>query len=214
MIDELIYAAATLMVWSALYRDNPLFKISQNLIIGLYLGMTITAGLDVLYTKAWIPIFVGGKFFSLLTIGIVLGILMLTRLVKGVGWVARYPIAVLTAIGGSVAVTGAMGTQILGQLQMPPLTSLDNVLMVVGVFTSITYFLFSVRSQNPIFRLSTQIGKIFLMVSLGCMLGLEFMTNVSLPIGSLPHLVLGPGAYVTTVAIIILAAAIVYDSRK
>jgi len=214
MIDELIYAAATLMIWSALYRDNPLFKIGQNLIVGLYLGMTITSGLDVLYRKAWTPLFIEGKFLSLITVGTIIGILIFARLIKGKEWIARYPIAVLTAIGGSVAVSGAMGTQILGQLQMPPLTSIDNILMVVGVFTSMTYFLFSVRTQNPIFKLSTQIGKIFLMVALGCMLGLEFMTNVSLPIGALPHLVTGPGVYVTIPALIILVAAIIYDSRK
>ena len=214
MIDEIIYAAATLIVWSALYRDNPFFKFAQRLIVGLYLGMTITSGLDVLYTKSYIPIFEEGKFFSLVMVGTILGILSLARLVKGGEWISRYPLSVLAGIGGSVALTGAMGAQILGQLQIGALTTLDGILMAVGTFTTLTFFLFAVKSKSPILKLSVNIGKIFLMVALGCMLGLEFMTNVSLPIGSMPHLVKGPGVYVSAVALVILAVDILSHQRK
>jgi len=212
MMDEFIYAAGSLIVWSALYRDNPFFKVSQRLIVGLYLGYTITSGLDVLYNRIYTPFFIEGNFTILLLLGTLLGILSLARLIKGVQWISRYPISVLAGIGAAVSVTGAMGAQIVGQLAMPSLTSLDSILLVLGAFTSITYFLFSVK-HTGVLRYTAYVGRIFLMVALGCMLGLEFMSNISMSIGTMPHLVRVPGAYVTIVALIILVAAIFYDRQ-
>ena len=213
MIDELIYAAGSLIVWSALYRDNPFYKISQRLIVGLYLGYTITSGLDVLYSRTYVPIFIEGKIFSILLIGTLLGVLSLTRLLKPIQWVSRYPISILAGIGAAVTVTGAISADIIAQLEMPSFTTLDGILLVIGTFTSITYFLFTLKHTGGLYY-AAFVGKIFLMVALGCMLGLEFMSNISMSIGTMPYLVKVPGAYITIIALIILTAGIIYDRRR
>src|SRR3972149_6459976 len=83
-------AFLTLGIYSFLYRDNPWYKLSEAIFIGLSAGFwVVTLFWDNFYRKFWI----GKGDDYMLWVGAALGFLMLMRLVPKVGWISRWSLA-------------------------------------------------------------------------------------------------------------------------
>ncbi len=68
-----------------------------------------------------------------------------------------------------------------------PLTSLTNVLLVVGLLGTLTYFFFSLKHKGVLGGLA-RIGIVFIMVGFGASFGYTVMSRVSLLIGRMNFL--------------------------
>ncbi|MHC4985921.1 MAG: hypothetical protein ACYTFO_07170, partial [Planctomycetota bacterium] len=97
MIGVILAAGLTLIMYSFLYRDNPLFKIAENLYVGVALGYgAIITWRQSLRPEVFEPLFLAPTqeaLFSALAergIPIFLGLLLLTRLSKKHSWLSRY----------------------------------------------------------------------------------------------------------------------------
>lgn len=116
-------AGLTLIMYSFLYRDNPLFKVAENLYVGVTLGYgAIQTWRQALRPEVFEPMFLaptGDAFLHALlhrSVPILLGILLVTRLSRKYGWLSRYSYALMIGWGSGLAIVVVTHTYILKQL--------------------------------------------------------------------------------------------------
>jgi hypothetical protein len=122
-IGIIVAAGLTLVMYSFLYRDNPLFKIAENLYVGVSLGYgAILTWRQALRPDVYDPFF-GAPTWSAFsvaalhrTVPIILGILLMTRLSRKHGWLSRYSYALMIGWGAGVSIPIATHSYILQQL--------------------------------------------------------------------------------------------------
>ncbi|MDH5187136.1 MAG: hypothetical protein OEW70_08755, partial [candidate division WOR-3 bacterium] len=99
-------------------------------------------------------------------------------------WISRIPISFTVGIAAGLGITASLQGFIVPQIQatLLPLTSINNVLIVIGVITTLFYFYFS-REHKGILGASSRLGIIFIMVAFGASFGYTVMARISLLIG-------------------------------
>src|SRR5215211_5951026 len=115
LISGLIGLLLTLMVFSYLIGDNPLFRIAVYLFIGVASGYAAT----VVWHYVLIP-----KLFQSLSalnplsiVPLVFGISLLAKLSPRFSWVGNFAMAVLVGVGAAAAVGGALLGTLMPQVQ-------------------------------------------------------------------------------------------------
>ncbi len=193
----------TLLMYSFLYKDNPFFKFGEHLYLGVSLGYVfILAIFQTLKPKLWVPLVTPpageGHHWSLI-LPVVMGLLVYSRLVPKYAWLSRYTFAFIVGYGSGVGlgptVSGALLQQIEGTFKpfltwgdLSPFMKFSQVLVLIGVTCTVTYFLFSIEHKGPI-RVISRIGISFLMVSFGAAFGYTVMARMSLLVSRLQELV-------------------------
>jgi hypothetical protein len=187
----------TFSIFSFLYKDNPFYKLAEQIFIGL------SAGYWFIYTiyNILIPNLFGKLIadFSgnlILLIPAILGILMLMRIVPKMEWLSRYPIALVIGTSTGISMLRYMKSDVLSQLTatminpfaMPTLTEqIGSIILIIGTICVIMYFYFS-RKQEGILGITSKAGIWFLMISFGASFGYTVMARISLLIGRLQFL--------------------------
>jgi hypothetical protein len=206
----------TLCVFSFLYRDNPFYKFAEHLFVGVSAGYYIILNWwTVLWPNLILPLaaaFRGqgvvverhgmwaaslGDYRGWLLLPALFGLLLFARLLGRVGWLSRWPLAVIIGVYAGIKTTGfAQGDfveQIHGSLiplWIPghPLESLNAILFVLGLVTSLLFFFYS-REHKGALGVASRIGVWFLMVGFGAAYGYTVMSRVSLLIGRFQFLI-------------------------
>jgi len=181
----------TLGIYSFLYRDNPWYKLSESIFIGVSAGYWVV-------TEFW-QNFVG-KFWDQkadqpwLWIGAVLGLMMLMRLFPKIGWISRWPLAFVVGATSGFWMMNYLTTNCMSQVQATiiPLFGLgydasavmifSNIVLVVGTFCGVAYFFFS-KAHTGVFGATARVGVWTIMVTFGAMFALTIMNRMSLLIG-------------------------------
>ena len=119
----------------------------------------------------------------------ILGLLMLTRLIPGLGWLARWPLAYIVGMAAGLRFYAYLNSDILIQIQSVAIDftadwiSIFNALIIfIGTLTGLIYFFFSKEHKGSIGMLS-KIGIYFLMIKFGASFGFAVMGRISLLIG-------------------------------
>ena len=182
-----VAALLTLAIFSFLYRENPIFRFAEHLLVGLSAGyFTVIAVQGTLVPKVIEPL-KAGDFW--VVIPFVLIILILGRLTEKTRPASRIPLALVIGAGAGVAVPALLQARILVQLAatMKPLDSAANVLILAGVITTLIYFFFSREHTGWWGRLAA-VGTWYLMIFFGATFGNTVMSRISLLIGRLEFL--------------------------
>lgn len=186
-----VAAFLTLSIFSFLYKDNPFYKFAEHLMVGVSAGYwVILLFYNVLLPDAIDPLFTEGKWYYI--IPLILGLLMWTRLFKKTAWISRYPLAFYLGIATGVAIPLEMKAKVIEQLygsvglvvQMHEMdagfgTVINNVVILVGVLSSLIYFFFS-KAHTGITGRVSQLGIGVLMIGFGASFGFTVMARVSL----------------------------------
>lgn len=205
-----IAATLTIAILSFLYKDNPLYKFAEHLYVGVSAAYWVIFAAKFTMEQQLINEFASNWHLYLdtgsraafweawiLVIPTILGFMMLTRWFgPKVGWISRWPIAFTIGLGTGLAITGSIQGVLLPQVQAtfvpfwgPDLwVVVGNILLFVGVISSIIYFYFSKPHKGFLGGVS-RVGIIFIMVSFGAAFGYTVMSRVSLLIGRLYFLV-------------------------
>ena len=195
-----IGAILTLSIYSFLYKDNPFYKFAEHLVVGISAGYYL-----VIYTFNFIvpnvarPVFaleLGGdaipfaglEWWMALIPGL-LGLLLYARFFPKFAWVGRWPLGIYVGGYAGLGLSPVMQARILSQMQANslPLTSLTNILLVVGLLGTLIYFFFSMRHKG-VLGVFARIGIVFLMVGFGASFGYTVMSRISLLIGRVDFL--------------------------
>ncbi|QUL98284.1 MAG: hypothetical protein IMF26_09690 [Candidatus Fermentithermobacillus carboniphilus] len=182
-----IAAIATIGIISFAFKDNPLYRLVENVYVGVSAGHAIVLGWINIRDKAIEPMIQKGDW-SLL-VPVILGVLLYTRYSKKLSWLSRFPLALLVGIGTGLAIRGTIGSQIVSQINgtLLPLNSANNILIVLGTLGVLTYFFFSVEHRGALKSVST-FGRYVMMVSFGAAFGSTVMGRMALFIGRLQFL--------------------------
>lgn len=193
-VSTTIAGLLTLAILTFLYRDNPIYKMAESLLIGVSIGyvlvITWTNSLMDLLIK---PLF--GEGHLALIIPMALGIMMLGRLHSKTAVFSRLPIAVLIGSGAGVAIPAMLDRRTLGQLSAtvgPLFTSgggidLSMIVVLVGVLSTLIYFYFS-KEHRGWWGQTAKLGTWFLMVFFGTTFGYTVMSRMSTFIGRVEFL--------------------------
>lgn len=208
IIGAWVATGLTLFIFSFLYKDNPLFKLAENLYVGVSVGYTIVKTYDtVIVHLIWKPI-VENQEWTLL-IPVTIGLLMLTRYVPKAAWLSRYAFAFIVGVGAGLAIPRTVSSFILKQIEdtvrpllalvpgdgvafswnlLNPASSVNVIIVLIGVSSVLFYFFFSVEHSGP-GKAVARTGVLFLMIAFGAAFGYTVMARMSLLIGRLTDLI-------------------------
>jgi len=187
-IETLIAAIFTLAIFSFLYRENPIYRAAEHILVGVSVGYYLVILVEeTIFSKVVNPLFYDKNMLVL--IPAVLGILMFSRLTRTKGWIARIPLAILIGAGAGVSIPAMLSARILRQMSasMQPLDTLSGIVGLVGVVCTIAYFYFS-KEHRGWFGYMAKTGTYFLMIFFGATFGYTVMSRVTLLIGRLEFL--------------------------
>jgi nitrate reductase gamma subunit len=182
-------AFLTLCIFSFLYKDNPFYKLAEHLFVGISAGYWATLEYhNVFLPNLWKPLTQEGRL--LLVVPFAFGILLFSRFTKKFSWLSRWPMALIIGIYAGITIVGYGSGDLILQIRanLLPLwtddwlTSLNNILLTVGVITGLIYFFFS-KEHKGAFGGVAKIGIWFLMISFGASFGYTVMSRMSLLIG-------------------------------
>ena len=178
----------TLAIYSFLYKDNPIYKIAEHILVGVSVGYyaALYWHTTIVPTLA-IPLVKQGHLF--LIVPGVLGLAMFFRFVPKLSWLSRYPMAFVIGAGAGVAIPGAIQARILRQMSatMTSFTSINGIILMIGVLTTLIYFLFSTKRKGVV-GAGAKVGIWFMMIAFGATFGYTVMARLSLLIGRMQFL--------------------------
>ncbi len=212
-LEVFIGAALTLMVFSFLYRDNPLYKIAEHIFVGVSAAYWMVIGF---WTTFWPNVVVKllpaaqrvtnpdaplPEQDPAVIVPLILGLLMLCRLWPRLAWISRWPtaFAVGTTVGYSLVrylrsdflnqISATIEPGLLATADSGALWSarFDHILIVVGTVCAVAYFTFS-RARRGGLAILARIGLVFLMITFGASFGSTVMGRVTLLVGRLRFL--------------------------
>jgi len=184
----------TLAILSFLYRDNPVYRMAESLLIGVSIGyFLVITWSNTLMDLLFVPLFGDGRWSLLIPLG--LGLLMFGRFHRKTSHWSRLAIAVLIGSGAGVAIPVMLEARTLRQLSAtvaPLVTSsgmpdVSVVVVLAGVLTTLSYFYFS-REHRGVLGGSAKLGTYFLMVFFGTTFGYTVMSRMSTFIGRMEFL--------------------------
>lgn len=202
IISALVGFILTLMVFSYLIADNPLFRIAVYLFIGVASGYAAT----VIVNYVLIPRFSSLQpndinQLILVIIPLLFGATLLAKLSPRISWIGNFAMAILVGVGAAVAIGGAL----LGTL-MPQLGAainafdvrsaggglqaasqlLQGVVMLGGtVFTLASFHFTAGRAsdgtpkRNPIIEAIAWVGRLFIAITLGVVFAGVYMSALT-----------------------------------
>lgn len=190
-----IIAFFTLALFSFLYKDNPFYRLAENIFAGLTAGYQVGLIWDtVIIQKLWDPM-MGGQWWLFLP-GL-LGLMMFTRFSPKLSWISRVPLAAVMGITAGIFLTSQLHGFVLPQMQstMNTFANAEGFaemflasLIAVGVISTMIYFYFS-HEHVGVLGVTAKLGIWFIMISFGAHFGYTVMGRVSLLIGRTQFLI-------------------------
>jgi hypothetical protein len=187
----------SLMIFSYLIGDNPLFRFAASLFIGVSAGYAaVIIVFQVIYPRLVYPLITGTvheKSFTLIPLA--LSILLFFKPSRNLSSLGSIPMALLLGAGAAFAIGGAVvGTilpQSLSTINLFDLKSSENnlvegLIILTGTVTTLMYFYFGAKFENgkPIRRAGwietvARVGQVFLFITLGSIYAGVFITAVT-----------------------------------
>lgn len=186
-----IAAICSIAVFSSVFKDNRVYQAAEHVFVGSGAGYALAQAYRNIVIQGWRPVVEGGRW--LLIVPLLMGLLLYTRFIKGYEWLSRWSMAVLIGAGAGISIYGVYNSQLLAQIRatIVPLyvagdlgTTVNNLVLVIGVIGVLLYFLFTVPVKSPLKHLTT-FGRMMMMITFGVSFGNVVMGRISLLLGVL-----------------------------
>ena len=198
-LGVVVAAGLTLALYSFLYKDNPFFKMAENLFVGVAAAYVFGQyWYPTIYGEIWVKLSglskgqgVSGDAWLLAPT--LLGLLMLTRFSRRFSWLSRLSFAFFVGLGAGLTIPRTISSFILAQIEatIQPLSwslaGFNLLVILVGVVSVLIYFFFSMEHKGAVGKVS-RLGIAFLMISFGASFGYTIMARLSLLIGRISFL--------------------------
>jgi len=193
----IISFVVTLLIFSYIFGDNPLFRLASYAFVGVAAGyaLVVLVG-QVLVPKLFQPLFAGEL---LMLVPLVLGLIMLLKLFPRTARFGTLPMAMLVGVAAAVAIGGAVFGTLIGQVQgaaqdfdlsqpsgSPLLQIVEALLVLVGAICTLVYFQFGARIKNEqppsrpaLVESLAKVGSGFLAVTLGALFAGVFSSTIT-----------------------------------
>lgn len=206
LIGVWVGAILTLLVFSYLLHDSPLFRIAQAVFVGVTIGYAATvAVLVVLVPRLIVPLVTNMNATWYLFIPLVLGLLLFTKLRTAWSPLGNLSIAFLFGVGGALAIGGALSGALLPQLRativsLAPTqgweTVANNALLVIGTIGAFLSFRFiivprqnmPIRAASAVARGWAVVGRWFVLIAFGAIFADTAVSRISILISRVYYL--------------------------
>jgi hypothetical protein len=204
LIGVLLGFVFTLMIFSYILGDNPLFRIAVNIFIGVAAGYaSVIVWYNVLWPELILPLIIGNSSERIIAlIPLVLGLLLLTKASTRLSGWGTLPVIFLVGVGAATAIGGAvLGTlwpQVLASANLFDQSAIsaantgvflklaEGALIILGTVTTLAYFQFSTRprpGQTPTRGVLVDgmawVGQFFIAITLGAIFAGVYMAALS-----------------------------------
>jgi hypothetical protein len=197
-----IAALLTIMVYSYLLGDNPLYRLAGHVFVGSSAAYAVVVVIHgVLRPLLLVPLTSGETGEKLLAvIPLILGLLLWAKLKTSWAWLGNFSVAFLLGVGAALAIGGALFGSILPQIRATvnaiDLSGLGNgLIIVVGTLSTLLYFHFTVGAEGnlsgiwaSLIRAWAKFGRWFIMIVFGAIFSNMVMARISLLIGRVQFL--------------------------
>ncbi|HDN81021.1 MAG: hypothetical protein DRI61_05710 [Chloroflexi bacterium] len=196
--------ALTLLVFSYLIRDNPLYRLAVHLLVGVAAGYAFVVAYNTIIMRRLVgPLLEDPSQNAALLIPLLLGLLLLSKLLPRLGWFGNISMAFLFGVGAALAIGGGLLGTLWPQLKASTLsvnparvgflTSINNFIIVIGTVGSLLYFYFTgTKARSGIAGLGARflkgwatLGRWMIMVALGAFFATGMIAFISLLIARL-----------------------------
>jgi hypothetical protein len=207
-IGALFGFVLTLLVFSYLIGDNPLFRITLHLFIGVSAGFAATVVIyNVIFPRMFAPLIYGqGSEQILALVPIILAGMMITKISPRFAFIGNLPMAYIVGVSAAAAIGGAvLGTlipQTLASMNLLDVQAsqafdadlglrlVNGIIILIGTLTTLSYFQFSsLSSITDKTQLQTwiealgQIGQVFVAITFGFLFAGVFSAALTALIG-------------------------------
>jgi hypothetical protein len=199
LIGSVVGAVLTLLVFSYLLGDNPLYRLALHLFVGALVGYSFSIVLrDVVYGLVLTRL----RQNPLIVLPLAFGLLLLFKYFPRRAYIGNFPMAYLVGVGAAVAMGGALlGTLVpqieaTGRALAPDSWGLyrlwvgDPALIFVGTIFTLMAFTFTAQGEqglaglwSRIVRTSGGIGRFFLIITFGLAFASAVTASLSIFIG-------------------------------
>jgi hypothetical protein len=190
-----VTALLTLAVFSFLWRENPVFRFAEHLLVGVSAGYYVVQYFySGIVKKMIVPVRQDPGTNWPLVFGGILGVMMFARLFRRLSWAARYPVAFYVSSAAGYFIPSILEANVLKQLGgtvTAPGTAaaagggfamVSASMLVLGVIAVLVYFFFSVEHKGVVGSVS-RIGILYLMVGFGASFGYTVLGRITLLLG-------------------------------
>lgn len=165
-LGVLTAAGVTLAIFSFLYDDNPLFKITEHLYVGVSAAYTLALiWYQVLRGDLIVPMFlaeVRPPEIWTLVVPSVLGIMLMIHFVPQVSWLSRISFAFVVGFGAGISIPANIAAQLLEQVHPTLAPALGwgrpDVFVLVVAFALILTAFFVLRRESGQVSLTGWVG--------------------------------------------------------
>jgi hypothetical protein len=210
---EIISAAVglilTLLVFSYLIADNPLFRMTVYLFIGTASGYAATVIWQyVLVPKLIVPLLTSDpNQLALAIVPLILGLSLLAKLFPRIAGVGNFAMAILVGVGAATALGGAVLGTLIPQARAAIdaldfrstgnfFTLVEGAVMLVGTVVTLGYFQFSAGrapdgtvKRNVFFEFIAWVGRIFIAITFGVLFAGVYMAALTAMIERLSSMI-------------------------
>lgn len=189
----------TLLVFSYIFGDNPLFRVATYLFVGVVAGyVALIAFEQVLWPSLIIPL-IKGNWLVLVPLG--LSALLLLKVYPPLARYGSLPMAFLVGVAAAVAIGGAVFGTILGQVQgaandfSAPASSdpqgslmriVEGAILLLGTITTLVYFQFGANltpggsaGRPALIETLSKTGQLFIAITLGSLFAGVFLAALT-----------------------------------
>jgi len=211
VISALIGLVLTLMVFSYLLGDNPLFRIAVYLFVGVSSGYAAVVIWYYVLVPKFTSLQASGQLL-LLVIPLILCFSLLAKLTPRISWIGNFAMSILVGVGAATAIGGTLIGTLIPQAQasMDALSLIsagsgvgavayrlvDGVVMLMGTILTLVYFHFSAKRtpdgsarRNVILELLAWGGRIFIAITFGVLFAGVYMAALTSMIERLSSMV-------------------------
>ncbi len=201
-----VAALMTLGAFSFLFGDNPLFKLTQAIVIGTSAGFAVCVGfwstvvpmlmgrLHPEFVRSWaapgMPPDQQTEWIALVPLALCL--MLLWRLAPWGGWISRWPLAFFIGLTAGLRLVTFFKADFVDQVantilplavmadgRFDPWATLKNLAVLAAVLATLAYFLFSVEHAGAMGR-AARLGICVLMITFGASFSLTVMGRISM----------------------------------
>jgi len=196
LISGLIGFVLTLLVFSYLIGDNPLFRSAVYIFIGVSSGYAaVVTWHYVLMPKLFLPLAsADSNQLVFLVIPLILSVSLLAKLSPRISWLGSFAMALLVGVGAATALSGAViGTLIpqsraaMDAFVAPSVLELiEGAVMLAGTVLTLIYFQFSAKrapdgsvKRNVIVEVLAWGGRVFIAITFGVLFAGVYMAALT-----------------------------------
>lgn len=196
VISAIIGFLLTVMVFSYLIGDNPMFRIAVYLFIGVASGYAAAiVWHNVLVPRLFDQLSGTPAQLALVIAPLILSFSLWAKLSPRISWVGNFAMAVLVGVGAATAVGGALTGTLIPQTEAAMESSFnfasipslaEGLVMLTGTVVTLAYFQFGAKRtadgsvrRNVVFETLAWIGRIFIAVTFGVLFAGVYMAAMT-----------------------------------